>query len=980
METEAKGKTHPPGHESHSVHICHKCGWTFPNPHPSAKHRRAHKKVCGKIDGLQLIYHQDKANSNEDVSDDDHDPSEGHNETSSSRTEVQGVKRPKEEVLYLNRLLFDSEPIVGGLRDKGGEVQGEIMDARSSQVAEVTAVAAQEPDHDLENSTSESTVILQPNDLMQGSQIRNPNASESETVNLDSGTHVQGHALPSTVGRSISDINAGSLVLEPEAKAPPSEPVIPAFDNAGHSNIDTDEVVEFSMTEIGPNLDAEGDDKNARAENPPSVCMLPDISTSDFSEIDSKLHKMGELTEMGVPSNLPNASIEDARAASSKDMVVDFKEPNTSGRQNLQNEKSPTIHLASTETEGDEYQGGLVGTAKVPGGGLQVDSKQEVNAENQGDMVEGCDQPGKLEKNPPSSTSEHILVQNVSETKPEFHEDNVLAPQKVSLTSSIDEAIGSTNILKHAVEQEADSGSMLVESIKMEAILTLSKQVQEDSIRVDEKGSKTMQEEFIVHENGLDGDRIDGGSQFMGLDSDGCAVEGLHSDELEVYPGTGNRESILNKATNPIAMVVGSSKWDATGNHLEENKLDCSFGELVPHHGLAHEILPGTLVDDAAGGSTSCSGVGSIVCNETAMDSGGYGAADKEFRDDQRDYSQERTKARDSPSSTEIEEQVGQNDTDNQLSGDLHQELKSNQGSVVGLHQLDMKNPTSEEHACSSSLSLENCSSRHSPQGGGSDSHFHSVQEGGDDNILKHNSNASALSMDASVNSISQTNSIGGYWGSVSDGTVSPTRDATYAPTLLKVEAAPNISIQTSTESSHAALKEHRADSTELFEAPSFMTLVEPVKDINRQSASPESHSNQKPQSPNSPSQAGWFPSLTNVVNDSQGRKKNEEIIAKVVNWSSGKTRNSLSHLLIEANLDSKHKSQTAPEHAASMTREGQVSRDIRPLGKTTTKNSTASTAKGVTNKEYSSPARLPVTKKEKRKIWFPFTCCPSIN
>lgn len=218
------------------------------------------------------------------------------------------------------------------------------------------------------------------------------------------------------------------------------------------------------------------------------------------------------------------------------------------------------------------------------------------------------------------------------------------------------------------------------------------------------------------------------------------------------------------------------------------------------------------------------------------------------------------------------------------------------------------------------------------------------------------------------------------------DGTVPPTRDATYAPTLLKAEAAPNISIQTSTESSDAALKkgsstskEHRADSTELFEAPSFMTLVEPVKDINRQSASPESHSNQKPQSPYSPSQAGWFPSLTNVVNDSQGRKKNEEIIAKVVNWSSGKTHTSLSRLLIEANLESKHKSQTAQD-AASMTHEGQVSKDIRPLGKTTAKNSTASTAKGVTNKEYSSPARLPITKKEKRKICFPFMCCPSIN
>lgn len=205
------------------------------------------------------------------------------------------------------------------------------------------------------------------------------------------------------------------------------------------------------------------------------------------------------------------------------------------------------------------------------------------------------------------------------------------------------------------------------------------------------------------------------------------------------------------------------------------------------------------------------------------------------------------------------------------------------------------------------------------------------------------------------------------------DVTVPPTRDATY-----NAEATPNISIQTSTESSDAALKKHRADSTELFEAPSFMTLVEPVKDINMQSASPESHSNQKPQSPNSPSQAGWFPSLTNVVNDSQGRKKNEEIIAKVVNWSSGKTHTSLSRLLIEANLENKHKSQAAQEHAASMTCEGQVSKDIRPLGKTTTKNSTASTAKGVTNKEYSSPARLPITKKEKRKIWLPFMCCPS--
>ncbi|KAL8217309.1 hypothetical protein R6Q57_024146 [Mikania cordata] len=48
---DVKGQTTPPGRESHGVHFCHRCGWPFPNPHPSAKHRRAHKKICETIDG-----------------------------------------------------------------------------------------------------------------------------------------------------------------------------------------------------------------------------------------------------------------------------------------------------------------------------------------------------------------------------------------------------------------------------------------------------------------------------------------------------------------------------------------------------------------------------------------------------------------------------------------------------------------------------------------------------------------------------------------------------------------------------------------------------------------------------------------------------------------------------------------------------------------------------------------------------------------
>lgn len=58
------------GHESHGVHLCHNCGWPFPNPHPSSKHRRAHKKICGTIEGYKLSITEGQHHLN--GSDDDH--------------------------------------------------------------------------------------------------------------------------------------------------------------------------------------------------------------------------------------------------------------------------------------------------------------------------------------------------------------------------------------------------------------------------------------------------------------------------------------------------------------------------------------------------------------------------------------------------------------------------------------------------------------------------------------------------------------------------------------------------------------------------------------------------------------------------------------------------------------------------------------------------------------------------------------------
>ncbi|XP_076937388.1 uncharacterized protein LOC143604975 isoform X2 [Bidens hawaiensis] len=67
------------GDDGHGVHLCHRCGWPFPNPHPSAKHRRAHKKICGTIEGYTVLIgsHVVSDDEHEHHSDDDteHTPS-----------------------------------------------------------------------------------------------------------------------------------------------------------------------------------------------------------------------------------------------------------------------------------------------------------------------------------------------------------------------------------------------------------------------------------------------------------------------------------------------------------------------------------------------------------------------------------------------------------------------------------------------------------------------------------------------------------------------------------------------------------------------------------------------------------------------------------------------------------------------------------------------------------------------------------------
>ncbi|XP_020979662.1 uncharacterized protein LOC107644337 [Arachis ipaensis] len=123
------------GHESHGVHLCHKCGWPFPNPHPSAKHRRAHKKIYGTIEGYKLCSSEEQSRSNS--SDDGH----GFDDDK---------KSPGPEVLNIGNKEKDDS----GIGDKINRSEDEVFSNAVADVSDSQGVTESLQEGSLDSSTS----------------------------------------------------------------------------------------------------------------------------------------------------------------------------------------------------------------------------------------------------------------------------------------------------------------------------------------------------------------------------------------------------------------------------------------------------------------------------------------------------------------------------------------------------------------------------------------------------------------------------------------------------------------------------------------------------------------------------------------------------------------------------------------------------------------------------------------------------------
>ena len=209
---------------------------------------------------------------------------------------------------------------------------------------------------------------------------------------------------------------------------------------------------------------------------------------------------------------------------------------------------------------------------------------------------------------------------------------------------------------------------------------------------------------------------------------------------------------------------------------------------------------------------------------------------------------------------------------------------------------------------------------------------------------------------------------------------------ATDADTVVPIESQVATGERANSKESKPTSERQYPDKSEMFEPPSFVTLVEPGGENDEKgnvSEIPTGQNSQQAKTSNM--QAGWFPSITNVVNESEGRKKNEEIIAKVTNWSTSKSHSPpLKNLLGDASLDTRAKSPKRKELAPSPHKDDKEASAVNP-NLASESSVDQATSREIGN-EWNSPARYPAEiKREKRKpkgrpYWAQFMCCSSVH
>ncbi|KAK4435809.1 hypothetical protein Salat_0744400 [Sesamum alatum] len=1068
------------GHEGHGVHLCHICGWPFPNPHPSARHRRAHKRVCGTIEGYKIIHSEEHDHHHLAVSDDEHASDDDEHTPSPKPVKKNaeefggssgaGEKSNKSEDDVFSDAVteFSDSGIsprleerfesVRGL-DKSMEqksVEGDLYGSESLKVDETADKTEQLDDPTRCEEMSNHGVVSIAND--QSANVLPVTDSSAEAVSVELINGLQPDLMKSKTPTDVNNTNEygdggilkgqsgqdadiqgeednlASVTLESEGEiSGPGVKTVEAKEES-HEKLVSGVVIENlpPKTETLQNLDASAEIRGV-ADSAAISCSANTVGEIALLEATSEnIGPVGENTLpeknlLSTPSVKPEISTQTSDATENSD-VVSLVSP-------VDKEVSQNTILAGGQHAGnfDGSKGEECDKDGNQNGNLEpkatehsdvvlvspIDTEVSENTilaggQNAGNFDaskgEECDKGGNQNGNLEPKATEHsdavslysIVDKEVSQTTilaegetagnldaskgEEFDKDgnqngNLEAKDSFSVETISASRPGdntftpehdqTTKDLKKDVDHcEEKSNSMLFEAgnVKGEGA-SAELQVMLDSM----KNSNNLTDDPSPCEADSDARNLeelsktelesrDSGFEksLEGLSSAGLDAEVNHDEKA---PTTAPLEDpvppVMSELPNNIHVTsnvvrVGSVDIDGTGMELKDNiEIVASerTSELPIAEASASLFTDSELLREKSANDNSCIADAAEV--STKLNHGG----DVELSENsesptprlQEDLPNTKFSCEASP---DVEER---HVNTSKSAGIVLSAEPAFDCNVVGSDKCSVTpsltepvpSPLDTQDLCETSatgdkniINVEHVTSVNSK----------CLHDEGDDKLAKQEDGVSAV--DLSGSSSSRCDSLEGNCGSVSENN--------------------SHKHKTTTEEAHP-------DKSDVFEPPSFMTLVQSGGDEGvRVSAASEIETVHNSQKANSDAlQAGWFPSLTNVVNESEGRKKNEEVIAKVTNWSPVKQHGPLKNLLNEVKSPNTKQVPSANQNDEPEPKDkgAGVMTVNSVMGPDTDKNM----------EEWNSPARYPIEiKKEKKKkgksYWVPFVCCSSVH
>ncbi|GKV28608.1 hypothetical protein SLEP1_g37631 [Rubroshorea leprosula] len=1054
------------GHESHGVHLCNKCGWPFPKPHPSARHRRAHKKICGTIEGYKLV---DSGETKQgDASDDDHLSDEDR------KTPI-----PKVEEGNTNEKNFAG---IGAVSNRSedevfADAPAEFPDGGFSQGSLDS----------LENASSPAIVIdkvsgkdLSPNpsfkDCADTDNIQSSESSRSQMQNPDymenlaplSGTMLgcQDHASSSTdVSEQSKNITLHdgmtdcSMLVGQETDAKNKEI------NLGTTLLDdvvspikhADETSEqASKSEKSPNVvsDMVFTDGNVQLEE--------DVSQGSNKSVSG--HGGTETDEKGNPRINMEGNLMDAVISQSEHVNITH---DTVLKMEKKDEVTSHVELADEINQGKEVPRGVLASNLAAGDfslkaeptesfSDSVDTSQiKVDATQTTDFLnsnEDYDKKGYRESAHVLSVPDDIPIVDHAEIMLEHFKDH----KGVHLHQSASSASG--EIIK---DGENETQDFISESRKLRENVNVSAtdvHVLEDSCKHEDWNNSMVKEEVGegVFQVNAGSDKI-WGSDTTEIEKDhkACSPEEQQLNDTCDDLRQGGYSGTVAPVDSEISQKANVVPTDDAAEHEKAETGVCNIAVSDDGRKVGGECSVESMINSVEPASNlstlHVNPVSGILEEDNAED---HGKGEIEDFDINEVESGERQREENLSTKTNSISELTSNPQENQvlvegvnddslgklqetgrkhadevskipedikehetcgtgkLQGDcaaeVPQDIKSDNGGGLDFQktsegqtktELPSEGHTKQEPSCPVDVEptiqiLAPVENNNSVESGRASSGVgsYSFQKEAGESLVKHNLDATAV--DVFVESSSQTDSLEGNWGSV----LSVLSTASDIPTGVDTDVLPSTDSQPSTQAEKAnANKPKRAsegqhsDQPDVFEPPSFMTLVEPGASGQTAAASEVQAGNNPERHEASAMQAGWFPSLTQVSNESPGRKKNEEIIAKVTNWNM-KQHTPLKNLLSEANVENKPNSPNPKDNPATVIqRDEKVEKDNETshmkvssiLGHEAPVGEAAMTEAA---KEWNSPARYPADiKREKRKVkarpyWVQFVCCSSVN